>query len=123
MSHVEDMAEGEISQRTAIAVDAQHTAYAAQMMARGAMRLARRTSWVWGVLAFLIMVCGVGYTFRDRLEAYATKAQVTEHDGRIEQLEKWKAARDEREIAQAERIKRMADQIDRLYDRLMREKP
>ena len=122
MSHSEDMEPEEMSQRTAIAVDAQHAAYSAQMMARGAMRFARRSSWVWGVLAFLGVVGAAGYGLRDRLDAFAMKTQVTAHDSRIDQLEKWKAVTDERERSRDQRERRMADQIDKLYDRLMREK-
>lgn len=122
MSFAEDMPPDDVSQRTALAVEALHASQGVHMENVGIRRTLARMKGTWGTLAFFVVVIGVGYGLRDQVGHLATKDHVAEHDTRIEQLEKWKAAKDEHERAKDETMARMARQIDGLYEHLMREK-
>lgn len=84
MSHAGDMADDEISQRTARIVEAEHAAYGAQGAVSGMRRQLVRANWVWGVLAFLVAVGGVGYALRDQVDHFATKEKVEANTAEIE---------------------------------------
>jgi hypothetical protein len=88
MSHADEMAAGEVTGRTAIAVDAHMEAYKAQMNVLGLRRHVTRVNWVWGVLAFLGVVGGGGYTLRDRLDHFAAKEKLEQATDRIDRQER-----------------------------------
>lgn len=86
MSFAEHTPDDEVSHRTALAMDAQMEAFKAQSGVAILRRQFARVNWVWGVLAFLGVVGGIGYALRDRLEAFATKDKVEANTADIERL-------------------------------------
>jgi hypothetical protein len=59
-----------------LAIHAEEQASAAVVGVGRVGRAFHRANWVWGVLAFLVVVAGSGYVIRDRMEHFATKEKV-----------------------------------------------
>lgn len=88
MSFAEHMPDDEVSQRTALAVEATIEAHKAQSGVSLLKRQLVRVNWIWGVLAFLVAVIGVGYALRDQVDHFATKDKV---EADHEEIERQKA--------------------------------
>jgi hypothetical protein len=122
MSFVEDMPADEVTGRTALAHEALTASQGVHMENVSLKRQFQRFKGTWGVLTLIAIVVGVGYEIRKHEDDFATKEHVAEHDSKIEQLEKWKEAKDEHERARDETMARMAKQLDDIYGHLIREK-
>lgn len=66
----------EVTQRTALAIQAEQEAFKAQMSVLDVKRTAKRMNWVWGVLITIGAIFSVGYAFHDWKEHFATKSEV-----------------------------------------------
>lgn len=122
MDATRDFDRDEVTQRTALALQAEQEAFKAQMGVMGLRRQAKRMNWVWSVLIVIGAIFSAGYALRDQVAHYATKEQTEENTARIDRIEKREDSRDEHIKSQTEMIKRLSDSVDRLTDHLLRDR-
>jgi hypothetical protein len=86
----------------------------------GTRRAVRRMRWWWGALMLVGAIFAAGYVARDRVDHFATSERVDELEQRQQRADAKLDLVLQAQQSQIDTQKRMADQLDKMFDRMMR---
>lgn len=108
-----------VTARTALAIAAEHEAFKAQMGVLAVKRTLRNTRLVWGGLGLISTLVLAGFTFRGRIDQFVTKDKLDVLEARQTEGERRMDRALESLSSIKEMVTRMANQNDRIFDRLL----